>query len=131
MPSFNPNAPTRDMSAAQVYGSRAGGQTPAQMTDPQSEPGTSAYERVISGASMGQTAAWWLGIVAFLAIFMYATDRLTPSNPFGQIKLSIYNILVISLAAVVGIPFLKLATAKLAAANFPGAKGAAAVAAMA
>jgi hypothetical protein len=60
------------------------------------------------GGIFGQPLTWWLVFVALLLGLMFVAKRAGQGAEFGNIKASAYNVAVISLAAAVGIGFLKV-----------------------
>jgi hypothetical protein len=60
--------------------------------------------------AMGNPLAWWLAMVFLLLGLMFIAKRFgSEAAEFASIKLSVYNIVVITLAAVIGISFGKMA----------------------
>lgn len=72
-----------------------------------------------SGGSglFGQPLTWWVVFIILLAALMFAAKKAGQGSEFGNIKASVYNIAVITLASAVGIGFLKVIAGK---ANIPG-----------
>lgn len=62
---------------------------------------------------MGQPLSWWLVLVGLLFGLMYVAGRVGKEGEFGNVKLSAYNVLVISLAAIIGIGFFKVVFARV------------------
>lgn len=60
------------------------------------------------GGVLGQPLTWWVVLVVLLVGLMFAAKRAGQGTDFGNIRLSFYNILTITLAAAVGIGFLKV-----------------------
>lgn len=57
----------------------------------------------------GQPLAWWGILVALLIGLMWAAQKYgSEGAQFHSVKLSIYNVLVISLAAMIGLGFFKM-----------------------
>lgn len=65
----------------------------------------------------GQPLNWWLGAIVLFIALIVGARYLTPGDSFGadfkQIKPSVYNILVITLAVAIGLPLLKIIGAKM------------------
>ena len=61
-----------------------------------------------TGGVLGQPLTWWVVLVVLLVALMFAAKRAGQGSEFGNIKLSLYNILTITLAAAVGVGFLKV-----------------------
>src|SRR5882672_4318752 len=58
---------------------------------------------------VGHPIAWWVALIVLLVVLMYGSQRFgSEGENFKNIKLSIYNIVVISLAAVIGFAGLKM-----------------------
>lgn len=64
------------------------------------------------GGIFGQPLTWWVVFAALLVGLMFAAKRAGQGSEFGNIKASVYNIAVISLAAAVGLGFLKVVFGK-------------------
>lgn len=69
------------------------------------------------GGIFGQPLTWWLVFAVMLIGLMFVAKRAGQGAEFGNIKASVYNIAVITLAAAVGIGFLKVIAGKV---NLPG-----------
>ncbi len=63
----------------------------------------------------GQKSWLFAGImfVVLLLILMFAAKRMGEDKEFGSIKASAYNVVVIALAAIIGIPVIKFLVEKL------------------
>jgi len=65
----------------------------------------------------GKPLNWWLGAIVLFVALILGARYLTPGESFGadfkQIKPSVYNILIITLAVAIGLPLLKIVTAKV------------------
>lgn len=61
------------------------------------------------GGLVGQPLSWWFVLLALLVGTMYTAKKLGAGEEFRNLKLSVYNVVVISLAAIVGIGFFKVA----------------------
>jgi hypothetical protein len=58
---------------------------------------------------VGHPVAWWVALIILLVALMWGSQRFgSEGENFKNIKLSIYNIVVISLAAVIGFAGLKM-----------------------
>ena len=57
---------------------------------------------------LGQPFTWWFVLVAALIGLKFVAERLGQGEEFRSIRVSIHNVLIISLAAVIGIAFLKV-----------------------
>lgn len=61
------------------------------------------------GGILGQPLVWWGVIVALLVGVMFASQKFhAQEGEFKNVRLSIYNIIVITLAAMVGFGFFKV-----------------------
>lgn len=109
-----------DVSARNVYGGASGatlGQRSAAMS-PYAIRGASvdsdSGDVVDAGASsagsglFGKPVTWWLVILALLFALMFVAKKAGQDSEFSNVRLSAYNIATITLAAVVGIGFLKV-----------------------
>lgn len=123
-----------DVPVASVYPGAGGGTTGTRASAASSDstddgPTGSAVMQVPSGAGvsgpvsgpgagrvargpLGQPLSWWGVLVALLFALMYVAGRVGKEGEFSNIKLSAYNILVITLAAMIGFGLFKVAFAK-------------------
>jgi hypothetical protein len=66
--------------------------------------------RAASVGALGNPLTWWVTIAVLLFALMFVAKRFgSEASEFASIKLSVYNIVVITLAAVIGITFGKAA----------------------
>jgi hypothetical protein len=70
------------------------------------DPGSAG---VNSAGIIGQPLSWWFVLVALLVGTMFAAKKLGAGEEFRNVKMSVYNVIVISLAAIIGIGFFKVA----------------------
>lgn len=77
---------------------------------PQGVPDTGSAAPV--GGIFGQPLTWWVVFVGILGALMFAAKKAGQGSEFGNIKASVYNIAVITLAAAVGVGFLKVVFGK-------------------
>jgi hypothetical protein len=61
-----------------------------------------------TGGIIGQPLSWWFVLVLLLVGLMYGAKKLGAGEEFKNLKLSVYNVVVISIASVVGIGFFKV-----------------------
>jgi hypothetical protein len=61
------------------------------------------------GGFIGQPLSWWFVLVALLVGTMFAAKKLGAGEEFRNVKMSVYNVVVISLASIIGIGFFKVA----------------------
>lgn len=73
--------------------------------------------RGVAGGFFGQPLTWWAVLVAMLFALMFVAKRVGQASEFSNVRLSAYNVLVISLAAIIGIGFFKVLFARV---NVPG-----------
>jgi hypothetical protein len=59
------------------------------------------------------SAAFWVALAALMVGLMFTARKLGQESEFSNLRLSTYNIVVISLAAIVGISFWKVVFAKI------------------
>lgn len=102
-----PNAPgatTASLAAAQTVDSNQGSDMPS------AEAGAvrPALNAMAGRGIMGQPLTWWAIIAAMLFALMYAAKRTGQASEFGNIKLSAYNILTITMAAMIGMALFKV-----------------------
>lgn len=57
---------------------------------------------------LGQPVTWWVIIAASIFGLMVLAQRLGEDSEFGNIRMSVYNVVIISLAAIIGISFFKV-----------------------
>lgn len=65
----------------------------------------------------GQPLNWWFICILLFAALIFGARQLNGADSFGsnfkQIKPSVYNIAIITLAVVIGLPLLKIVATKL------------------
>jgi hypothetical protein len=71
-------------------------------------PPTDATGAPDTSGVAGQPLSWWFLLVVMLVALMYTAKKLGAGEEFKNLKLSVYNVVVISLAAIVGIGFFKV-----------------------
>lgn len=57
---------------------------------------------------LGQPVTWWLLILALLVGLRFIARHLGEGEEFRNIKVSVYNVLVVALSAIVGISVIKV-----------------------
>lgn len=108
-----------DVLAQNVYPSYPGpslGQ--AATTTNASSPGADVAQEAaqeVASQPRGNPLAFWVMFVILLLGLMVLAQRLGASDEFSNIKGTAYNVLVVALIAIVGIPPIKLAVNKLPA----------------
>lgn len=61
---------------------------------------------------LGHPVAWWFALVAIFAAFVFVGRKVGQAEEFKNVRFNAYNIIGITLAAVIGITLLKLGAAK-------------------
>lgn len=93
----------------------------ASATTPFSTEGGMDEVQDAMGASgvFGKPITWWAVLVVLLVALMWSAKRIGggAAGEFGNIKLSIYNVFVIALAAAIGLGFFKVVFSRF---NVPG-----------
>lgn len=104
------SAPTSGQRASAMtpFATGAGMEGVDEVSDVQANPG---------GGVFGKPLAWWGILVVLLVALMWTAKRAGQGGEFSNIKLSVYNILTIALAAAVGFGFLKVVFSRF---NVPG-----------
>lgn len=64
---------------------------------------------VTSGGLLGQPLSWWVLLVVLLYGVRFAGAKLGSGEEFKSLKVSVFNIVTVSLMAIVGIGFMKVA----------------------
>jgi hypothetical protein len=119
--SFNgANDVNNAVGARNVYGTASGptiSQRASAMTpfasgsysqDPNSAGNPDGDRAAAPSGLFGQPLTWWLVMVALLVGLMFVAKKAGQDSEFGNLRLSFYNILTVTLAAAVGIGFLKV-----------------------
>lgn len=70
-------------------------------------------QRAVMIGNQGSALSAFVVIVALLFILMFAAKRIGSEGEFSNIKMSFYNVLVISFAAIIGIPIFKFVFTKI------------------
>lgn len=76
--------------------------------DPNSAGNPDGERAAPTGGLFGQPLTWWAVLAALLFGLMFAAKKAGQDSEFGNLRLSFYNILTVTLAAAVGIGFLKV-----------------------
>ena len=87
-----------------------GGNTPG-MADPNSAQSGQPDQGAGTGGGgfLSKPFTWWFALVALLVALMWGAQRFgSEGADFKNIKLSLFNVLVISLASIIGITFFKI-----------------------
>jgi len=66
-----------------------------------------ATTAVVGGPFLGRPFSWFFVLIALLIGLMYTAKRFGGGEDFRNVKLSTYNIVVISMASIIGIGFFK------------------------
>lgn len=69
---------------------------------------TSQAAAAASGGFLGQPFTWWLLLVVLLIGLKFLAQKVGEGEQFSSIKVSIHNVLVISMASIIGIGFFKV-----------------------
>lgn len=65
-------------------------------------------DNMVRSGFLGQPFTWWFVLVAALVALKFVAERLGQGEEFRSIRVSIHNVLIISLAAIIGIAFFKV-----------------------
>lgn len=57
---------------------------------------------------MGEPIRWWVALAILLMVLMYSAQRFDGNGNYGNLKLTAYNILSITLSAIIGITLFKV-----------------------
>jgi hypothetical protein len=92
-----------------TLGQRSTAATPYSI-DPRQQvaSGISPDAPVNGNGALGRPLGWWAVLVIMLVALMFIARRLGGAEDFKSIRLSVYNVIVISLAAIIGITFFKV-----------------------
>lgn len=86
------------------------------------DPTTGGATPTVSAGSpvqmSGNTVYWWLGALALLGLLVFVARKVGGPDEFRNIRPSVYNVLTITLTAIIGIVGLKVLAAKF---RIPGA----------
>lgn len=88
-----------------------GGGTGAATVTPGGVSSTSsatAVQRVAATTFLGQPMTWFLLLLALLISLRFVAGKLGEGEDFKNIRVTVHNVIVISLAAIIGIGFLKV-----------------------
>ncbi len=96
--------PTLGISTAELASPASG--NGAKRTNSESTRNQEAEQAVAIGFS-GNLVAWWIALAVMLFLLMFGSQRLVGDSEFKNIKPSVFNVLVISWAAIIGIAFWK------------------------
>lgn len=88
--------------AASPYAKSLGAQTTGGNMNDDGAPAPAA------GGFLGQPFTWWGFLFLMLVGLMFVAKRLGSEDEFRNVRLSAYNVIVISLASIVGIAFFKV-----------------------
>jgi len=84
-----------------------GGQTVPAASSAPSTAGDQVVAKAFMVGNQGSIVSAFLVILALLVLLMFSAKKLGGEGEFSNIKMSFYNVLVISLAAIIGIPLFK------------------------
>ena len=99
----------RGLSVAQRATPGATSSKPAPMasTTEAMRPVTEVEQAAAIGA-LGKPLQWWIVLVLALVLLMFVAKKLGEASDFANIRMSVYNIVIISFAAIIGIAFFKV-----------------------
>jgi hypothetical protein len=69
---------------------------------------TAAAGAAKSSGFLGQPFTWWLILVVLLIALKFVAQKLGDGEEFKSIRVSIHNVVIIALAAIIGIGFFKV-----------------------
>jgi hypothetical protein len=93
------------------------GTTPFYLTTDEIEPlptggvtsGDMSIDNALAVAYSGDPIKWWIAIAVLLVVLMWAAKRLGgDEGNYGNLRLSAYNIFVITLSAIIGLSTMKV-----------------------
>ncbi len=61
---------------------------------------------------LGNTVAWWFGVILLIIALKWAAEHNAEGKDYGTIRVGLYNILVITLAGIIGNTALKMLLSK-------------------
>lgn len=97
----------------------------ASSPDAYNSAGASGSDQIAPAVETPSTGvgglAWWVGIVIVIGLIMFAAKKTGNAGEFSNLRASTYNILLITLVAVVGLTGLKIVASKIK--NVPGLTG--------
>jgi hypothetical protein len=83
-------------------------QRSGEPTDVKTEVDMSQVEKAAQVGASGNVAFSWVGMAILFGVLMFAGQKLGGAEGnFGSIKMSAYNVIVITLCVIVGIPLTK------------------------
>jgi hypothetical protein len=106
-----------DVPARNVYPGLRGGATLGQRStaatpysvDPKQQLASGiSPDAPVSGNGFGRPLGWWAVLVLMLVGLMFIAKRVGGADEFKNIRMSVYNVVIISLAAIIGISFFKV-----------------------
>jgi hypothetical protein len=69
---------------------------------------TGDVQKALAVGATGNTVTWWVSMAALLVLLMYSSQKFDGGGSYSNLKLSAYNILTITLAAIIGISLFKV-----------------------
>lgn len=70
--------------------------------------GTAPVNKSSAAGFMGQPLSWFLVLIVMLVGLKFVASKLGGDEEFKSIRVSVHNVIIISLAAVIGIGFFKV-----------------------
>lgn len=65
-------------------------------------------DRALMIGAMGHPGKWWASIAVLLVVLMYTAQHFDGQGNYANLKPTVYNVLTITLASIIGITSLKL-----------------------
>ena len=87
--------------------------TPASTGAQSSAAASNPVDNALKVGASGEPVVWWVAMVVLLLGLMYGAQKLGADGDFSNLKMSAYNIFVISIAAIIGINLFKLLFTKV------------------
>lgn len=79
-----------------------------EVTGATPDPGAQEVVQAAAVGAQGSAAAWWLVLAISLFLLMFVAKRFgSQESSFSNIKLTVYNVVVIAFAAIIGSTILK------------------------
>lgn len=102
-----PTANVYPRGGGSTLGAAAGGAS-LVTTAPNGTDSTAAAPSSATGGILGQPLTWWGALIVFFILLGLVAKRAGNESEFGNLKVSAYNILMITFAAIIGIAGFKV-----------------------
>ena len=103
--------------ARNVYPGASGGTTAtlAAAGSPDSYAGRPGAESAVVTPTVGGTTGlmWWVGILVIIALILFAARKTGQAEEFKNLRASTYNVVFITLVAILGFTALKIVAVKV------------------